>query len=382
MASAHGRFGCGVTAETTRPASVASSRGGEASPPAAGLWRRAFRVALGFALGAGGVWIIVRASGGLDDAWQALERVNVWWLIPAIVSEGLSYVLAGVRLQRLAGSQAAFSAASATGVELVVNGLGLLAPAAPAEGLSFEVSELSRRGLDRRRIALTLGFEQWFSLRVFLLVNVLNLSWILGTRDLPVDATGVMIAAPLVLVALVVTAIVANRSASAETLAVAVGALRFWKPRASVPDRRLAGAHAHAEAKAILGPARRRVVFPLLSVASMLANVSCLFFVLIAANAHVGYDVAVLASGAAATAGLIPFLPGGIGVVEAIIPAVVHWYGPPFDAALAAALVFRVLGTFLPAGAGAVALLALRARRRSSGSPPGTTSGSAARLER
>lgn len=139
-----------------------------------------------------------------------------------------------------------------------------MAPAAPAEGRAFEVSELSRRGLDKRRIALTLGFEQCFSLRVFLLVNALNLGWILATPDLPVDATWPLVTAPLVLVALVVTAILANR------------------PQVRRPSR------------------------------SRLARCD---------------------SG----------------------------YGPPFAAALAAALVYRVLGTFLPAAAGAVALFALRA---------------------
>lgn len=327
-------------------------------------WRRALRLALGLAFGSAAVWVVVRASGGLGDAWHALGRVNAWWLIPALVSAGLAYVFAGLRLRRLAGAEAGFTAASATGVELVVNGLGLLAPAAPAEGLAFEVSELSRRGIERRRIALTLGFEQWFSLRVFLLVNALNLGWILATRDLPIDSTWPLIATPVVLVALLATAILASRPATAETLAVAASALRFWKPRGTVPDRRVAGASVHADAKAMVGPVRRRVVLPVLSVASMLANVSCLFFVLIAAHAQVGYDIAILAAGTGAAAGLIPLLPAGLGVVEAIIPAVVHWYGPPFDAALAAALVYRVVGTFLPAAAGGVALLALRASRR------------------
>ncbi len=344
--------------------------GRDAPPEPRRLWRRSLRVALGLILGGLGVWIIVRASGGMGDAWEALGRVNAWWLVPALISEGIAYVLAGVRLRRLAGPDAQLTAVSATGVELVVNGLGLLAPAAPAEGLAFEVSELSRRGLDRRRIALTLGFEQWFSLRVFLLVNALNLGWILGTRELPVDSLWPLVATPLVLVALIATAILANRPATAETLAVAVGALRFWKPRAPRSDRRIAGADFHAEAKAVLGSARRRAVFPVLSAASLLANVSCLYFVLIAAHAHVGYEIAVLAAGAAATAGLIPLLPGGIGVVEAIIPAVVHWYGPPFGAALAGAVVYRVLGTFLPAAAGGVALAALRASRRTAESFP------------
>lgn len=353
-----------MTSDRSRVASQAAGLGDQASPPTTRPWRRALRLVLGVALGSAAVWVTVRASGGLGDAWHALGRVDAWWLIPAVVSEGLAYVFAGLRLQRLAGAEAAFTAASATGVELVVNGLGLLAPAAPAEGLAFEVSELSRRGVDRRRIALTLGFEQWFSLRVFLLVNALNLGGILATRDVPIDSTWPLIAAPLVLVALLATAILANRPATAETLAVVAGAVRFWKPRAPVSDRRVAGANVHADAKAIVGPARKRLVLPVLSVASMLANVFCLYFVLIAAHAQVGYDIAILAAGAATTAGLIPLLPGGLGVVEVIIPGVVHWYGPPFQAALAAALVYRVLGTFLPAAAGGVALFAIRASRR------------------
>jgi uncharacterized membrane protein YbhN (UPF0104 family) len=57
-------------------------------------------------------------------------------------------------------------------------------------------------------------------------------------------------------------------------------------------------------------------------------------------------------------------LPGGLGVVEAIIPAVVHWYGPSLSAAFAGALVYRMVGTVLPAAVGAVAVVALRAHRR------------------
>jgi len=314
-------------------------------------------------VGGGAVWLAVSVAGGFGDAWSALGRVQVWWLVPAVVCEGFSYFLAGARLRRLAGPRAHFTAVSATGVELVVNGLGLLTPASPAEGLAFEVSELSRRGLDRRQITLTLGFEQWFNLRVFLLVNALNLSWVIGTRDLPVDSTWAVVAATAVLVTLATTGILANRPVTAEALVVAVGVLRFWRPRPSLPDRRAAGAVFYADAMAVLGPVRRRIVFPALSATSMLANVACLFFVLIAAHARVGFDIALLTAGAAAAAGLIPLLPGGIGVVEAIIPAVVHWYGPPFEAALAAALVYRALGTFLPAAAGGVALLALRASR-------------------
>jgi uncharacterized membrane protein YbhN (UPF0104 family) len=62
-------------------------------------------------------------------------------------------------------------------------------------------------------------------------------------------------------------------------------------------------------------------------------------------------------------------------VVEAIIPAVVHWYGPPVSAAFAGALVYRALGTFLPAAAGAIALVVLRARRPRATTVTDATSG-------
>ena len=332
------------------------------APPVPARWRRALRFGLGLALGGAAIWIVVTASGGISDALDALRQVDWWWLLPAALFEGLAYFLSGLRLRRLAGP-AIVSPSAATGIELVVNGLGLLTPASPAEGLAFGASELSRRGLDRRRIGLTLGFSQWFSLRVFLLVNALNLVWILATRDFPVDSTWPLIAAPLILGVLAVTAFLASRPSTMERLAVIIGAARFWKPRPDRDEQRASGAQFHGDAMKMVGPPSRRVVLMGLSVGSMLADIACLYFALIAAHAHVGFDIALLAAGAAAASALIPLLPGGLGVVEAIIPAVVHWYGPPVSAAFAGALVYRALGTFLPAAAGAVALIVLRGRR-------------------
>jgi uncharacterized protein (TIRG00374 family) len=323
--------------------------------------RNILRFAIGIALGGVAIWVVVGAAGGLGDALDALRQVDWWWLLPAAGFEGLAYFLSGLRLRRLAGPEIV-SPAAATGIELVVNGLGLLTPASPAEGLAFGASELSRRGLDRRHIGLTLGFAQWFSFRVFLLVNALNLVWIIATRDFPVDSTWPLVAAPLVLGILAASAFLASRPSTMEHLTVAIGTARFWKPKPDRAKLRARGARFHADALEVVGSPRRRVVLMGLSVGSMLADIACLYFSLIAAHAHVGFDIALLAAGAAAASALIPLLPGGIGVVEAIIPAVVHWYGPPVSAALAGALVYRALGTFLPALAGAAALVALRTR--------------------
>ena len=71
-----------------------------------------------------------------------------------------------------------------------------------------------------------------------------------------------------------------------------------------------------------------------------------------------------LSVGAAAVASSIPLLPGGLGAVEAAVPALLAWYGAPVAAALSATLLYRAVGTFLPAAAGALSIPALRLRAR------------------
>ena len=79
----------------------------------------------------------------------------------------------------------------------------------------------------------------------------------------------------------------------------------------------------------------------------------CLWASLAAAGVHVGGDVVVLAGTAGVLATIVPLVPGGLGLVEAVIPAVLHHFGAPLDAALAGALIYRAVATFLPAGIGA-----------------------------
>ena len=180
------------------PFADGSARTGPGSPtePTANLRaRQVLRFALGTAVAAVALWLVVSSAGGLGDAVDALRRTDPTWLVPAIAFETISYVLAAVRLRALAGAEADLSLVDATELTLVVHGLGLLTPAAPAEGIAFEYRELGHRGLPRRRIALTIGFEQWFSTRVFYLVHALNLLVIVATRDFPTDARWPLLAA-------------------------------------------------------------------------------------------------------------------------------------------------------------------------------------------
>ena len=56
---------------------------------------------------------------------------------------------------------------------------------------------------------------------------------------------------------------------------------------------------------------------------------------------------------------------GDLGAVEAAVPALLAWYGAPIATALSAVLLYRAIGTFLPAAAGALSIPALRASARS-----------------
>ncbi len=98
----------------------------------------------------------------------------------------------------------------------------------------------------------------------------------------------------------------------------------------------------------------------------MLADVACLWFALFAAGARVGFDVALLAVTVASASVLVPLVPGGIGIVEVTIPAVTYYFGVPCDQGLAATLAYRGFGTFIPAGAGALAIAGLRMHTRTS----------------
>ena len=327
--------------------------------------RQALRFGLGIVVATGAVWLVVSAAGGVGDAMAALRKTNPAWIAPAIGFQTLAYLLAAWRFRRLAGPEADLSVVESTEITLVAHGLGLLTPAAPAEGIAFQYRELTHRGLSRRRSGLTIGFEQWFSTRVFYLVHALNLLVIVATREFPSEARWPVLAAAAVLGLLALSAIAAARPRAAERIAITVGALRFWRPRPSAADRRASGARLHADAMAVVGPPRQRARIAAISAGSLLADALCLWMLFFAVGIHDGFELALLSAGTAAAASSIPLLPGGLGAVEAAVPALLAWYGAPIATALSAVLLYRAIGTFLPAAAGALSIPALRASARS-----------------
>lgn len=321
--------------------------------------RRTWRIVLSVLIGGVGLWVAVTLAGGLADSVEAVRGLDPRWLLLGVAAEAVSYLALGLQLRRLAGSPG-LTRRTAMRVALVVFGLGLITPASPAEGLALGAVELRRRGVRPRRIAVVLGFSEGYSWAALYLLAALNALAAAAVGDLHGAARlPIVLAAVGALGLIVAVGLLARRRATAEWLAVAVDALQFWRPRAPVEERRHVGAEWHAEAMQAIGTPGERSILVGLAAGAWIADAACLFFALLAAGVHVDLDVLLLAYTAGIIATSVPLLPAGIGVVEAVIPAVLHGFGVPYRDALAAALAYRVLGTFLPAAAGALALAGL-----------------------
>jgi uncharacterized protein (TIRG00374 family) len=90
------------------------------------------------------------------------------------------------------------------------------------------------------------------------------------------------------------------------------------------------------------------------------ADAACLHFALLAFGVRVSPAVLLFAYTAGTLTSMVPLLPAGLGVVETVTPAVLGLAGVPLVTALAAIVVYRAIGTLLPALAGGLALISMR----------------------
>ncbi|MBV8949696.1 MAG: flippase-like domain-containing protein, partial [Actinobacteria bacterium] len=279
----------------------------------------------------------------------------------ALGCEAISYVFLSAQLRYLAGRGAELPPGAALRVGLVVYGLGIVTPASPAEGMILAVKELRRRGVTERRAALALGFSEWYSTAALYLLAAVNVAVAAWLGDLtPAERGPFLVVAGCVVLIVPLSVVLLHRRSVVERLAIWLGALRPRRSRRSVAERRATGAQWHAEARATVRTRHDHTVVFGLALAAWVADALCLFFVLVAAGAVVDVDVLLLAYTAGILATEVPLLPAGLGLVETALPAVLRGFAVPYATALAGALAYRALGTFLPALAGAVALPGLR----------------------
>jgi len=340
--------------------------------PRRGRWAvahhgRATRVVLfvlGLGLTAGALVTLLSSSGGIDDILRALDHVSGEWAGAAVGATVAGYLLNAFHLRRLTSGRIPLWRAART--DLLLFGLGNLLPGAPAPGALLAAAELRRAGLSARRARLVLAFTAWFNVRTLLAIAALSFLVALAGEHPGLREAGLWwIAAVAVILALAASARLAARTTTAEHGAQFLARLRVRRPRPPAEVTRTTAAAWHAEVKATVGTPINRVVLVALAAGSWIADAACLDLALTAAGVRLDADIVLLSYIAGVLISALPLLPAGIGVVEAAIPAVLHHFGAPLDAALAGTLVYRGISLMLPAASGAliVAQISMSTRR-------------------
>ena len=327
--------------------------------------RTLFRFVIGLVLAGLALFVAIQLAGGLSDASDALADVDGRWLLAGIGAEAASYVLLSWQLHRLAGRDADLAPNAALRLGLVVFGLGLITPASPAEGMVLASAELTRRGLTRRRAGLTLIFSEWYANGTLWLITGCAILVASTVGDVPGDERGTLLGvAAFMLFVLALVIALARRETVVQWVSVRLGVLAPHDRRVPVEERRARGSRWYTDARTITPTRTDVVVVVAIALAAWACDGLCLFFCLVAAGAVVRPDVLLLAYTVAVLATGVPLLPAGLGVVETALPAVLSSYDVHHATALAGALAYRGLGTFLPALAGALVLPTLRVIRR------------------
>jgi len=321
----------------------------------------AVRLFLGLVIGGIATWLIVSTAGGLGRAFDAIQRMRLSFVVIAI---GLAVVRLGlyaVQLTLIGRRSAPLSLAAAWGLALVVFGFGAVTPAAPAEGLVIASRELRRRGHSKRQARLTLGLSEWFAQRTFYAAAAVDLLVVVSVGRITLaDSWPFVVVAVAVIAALSATAVLVRRPASAEWVVVLLGAVRIGRREPREAQKETAGA-LHAELMAVVGSAAARIRLATVSAGAVLCDAGILWATCHAAGFAMRPELVLLAATAGTIVSWVPLLPSGLGMVEAAIPAILHRFGAPLDDALAATIVYRSAGTLLPAIAGGLAIVGLRA---------------------
>jgi uncharacterized membrane protein YbhN (UPF0104 family) len=313
------------------------------------------------------------ASGGLEQAIDQLGHASLAWMPLALLLEAGCYALIGVMLRMLRGEHRSLRWGTSVRVALTLWGLGGLLPASPAEGIAMASSELRRRGIPRGEaisMFVIAGWIQFWALALAAAAAAALVS-VAGHVD-ATDGDRLTIAAAVLVAVTLAAVALARRPAMGGLVATAT----WWLPRHRGMTRaelRDAGIDAHARLSQLLGGPARRVGLGLAALGAWLADAGCLWTALHAVHVHVHYSTVLLAYVIGSVASWVPLLPGGIGAVEAAVPAVLHHFGVALTVGLAATLLWRGISLFLPAICGVIAYLSLRAEhptRDAAANPP------------
>jgi uncharacterized protein (TIRG00374 family) len=320
--------------------------------------RSLLRLAIGLLVSLTVLAVASTLARDVPGALDVLSDVSLPWMGAAVVVQALCYLLLGFQLARLFGPGYKLGRTLSLRVALIVYGLGTVVPGAPAPGMAIAATELGRRGMDGRRIAWAFFLSTWFNVRSFLILAVLTAVAATLRGRVPNNSRALVVAAAtFVVAALVLSGWLVRHPALADRVGRFLEALNW---RGSGPAARNTALRVQEAATGVFSSRREGFLVAWASLGSRLADVLCLRFALIAVGIHVSLGIVLIAYVVSTLVAAIPLLPGGLGLVEAAIPGLLHYYGASIDAAVAGTIAWRGVTLLLPALAGLVTYTSMR----------------------
>lgn len=324
--------------------------------------RDVVRYAIGLGLGIVVLVLLFGRRGELVAATHQLSHVAAGWLLPAAAAEAMSlwlYAYLQHRVLRLAGTSIAMPGLFL--LTMANDAISSTVPGGPA------VSGAYRYRYYRRRRASAAG-AGWTIFTILLaqaigMSLVLLLGVVVALGGSPSGGTTRAAVAGLVVVA-AAGAVLVRRDLVLRLCEAAIRAARriTGHPRGRIGDSISATL---ARMREIPLSARSTAGVIVLATGVWLCDFLCLLCAFGAVRAAVPWSGVLLAYGVSEVAGMLPIVPGGIGVVEGSLAVILAAYGAGRTAALSAAVVFRIVSFWLAIVIGwiVVAVIAQQARR-------------------
>lgn len=315
------------------------------------------------ALGLGAVALVVVNREDVPAAWSALRNARVGWVVALVLlvvvyllDQGLRQVVAQRAVELCPRWGSMLPAAWAAHFVNAVSKSGGFA------GIAVLAAEGRRSGKARGAVlAAGLMVAVLDQLAFAAVVPFAILALVLGDRFSAADGVATGVFALYVGITVVAVIAAAQGRASVRALFALPGRCWAWSQRVvfrrSVrfrPDEDRADEMFEAIALVKRRPARA-VPAALAAVAVDLLAVLELWVALRAVGVDVGPSVPFVAYSISTLFAVVGLVPGGIGVVELSVGAVLHSFGIPLSLAAAAVVLFRVGEFWIPLAVGAIA---------------------------
>jgi putative heme transporter len=334
-------------------------------------WWRILRGVLSLTIIALGIYFLAARAHEIQNAWGLVRRTQLRWLGAAVLFEFASMIVFA-RLQRglLRAGGVSLPLRTMTEITVAGNAVAATLPGGVAWAAAWVFGQLSRRGVDRfLRVWVFLVAGAVSSFALFLVVG--GGIWLAGNRG-PVAGLrwGVLVLAMIPVAALILFPL--RSSAPARRSTEALKRLVSHLPGGRQMARAVRSLFTRIE-RVHLSPAGWAEVL-ILALLNWLYDCAVLVMSLLALGIHVPWRGIFVIYGITQIAAALPITPGGLGVVEGTLAALLHAYGVPTEQAIAAVIVYRFVSFwgFVPIGWTAwisLDVLQRRGRRRTRAHP-------------